>query len=166
MSLPNNVAQRLRTIGSDIVVWPIIREITSRKAYRTIDVYRLKLSFMKSGIEFTDHQLCEFFDRLERTGVGKLKIQQRPLHTNFTWNYDTYDIDEVVEALASCMKESKIQGGYKPDASPIRPLAGSTTVVLQTPKGNTATIKTMRPMDRETALSLATMLTTLASDLS
>lgn len=165
MPLNLNLVKKLEVLGSDVVVKPIVRELAERRAQKTTDVYRIKLSLLKGGAHYSDDQIRGFFEKLERLGCGKLKIQYRPLHDIFTWSLNIHDVVDALLGKHLLQEDEGESTVTTVTTSSISPLAASTTVILPTPSGNPATLSLDAPMDRKTALMMAQYLTKLGERL-
>lgn len=147
--IPQSVLSRVAKL-CDIRTRPIFRYMAEfERTQKRIDLYRMKLALAKGGIIFTDMDMVQLFERMERAGVGKLTVSQLPLHSTFEWgNYRMQDL-----ARAALQELGPISASHRPE-----PIKGDRIQIMTQVQGEVVAIALPKSFTLDDARNLARQL--------
>lgn len=74
----------------------ILREVVKReRVVPTTDLYRLRLTISKGGYKLNDLEVAQFFEKLQKLGIGKVHYAKLPLHNSFSWKFNLLTVAKI-----------------------------------------------------------------------
>ena len=114
MVLSESVVEKLQALATNSInarhFFQFLKN--ARKNRTVIDLYRLKLSMVKGGIQVNDLDLASIGEALQKLGLGKLTVRSTPLHSTFKLSKGVLAVELGTRALQGLQKRSEATPQY------------------------------------------------------